>query len=638
MYESFYKLKEKPFSLLPDTDYLYLSRKHGTALALLEYSLLKQDGFCVISGEAGVGKTTLIRRLLAQHADRITIGLISNTLGSLGELLGWITVAFGLEYQDRTRSQLHDGFLQFLADQHAQNRQTVLIIDEAQNISAAMLAELQTLSKVIVGANQALKTILVGQLQLRATLRAPGLEHFTKHIVVDYHLGPLGRDETGEYIRHRLSVAGGDPGIFDDEACDAVFHYSGGIPRLTNLLCDNALACAQALKQTVVGADIVHTIMRDREARGTLPQFATGRAAGTPLQKMPATGELATEVLQALKHKAAVGEMPDASQPARAGLNDAGEDRQHAAIGKLINIENWPRNERRATIRHRMARPGGERLEWETIESRSSAAASVVPSASETMPNSGVERRSQAIDSEGVLSDDTAIADLEGREDMEKYQMIALTGDRRSRVFWGGAVMLGFTAGLLVAAILIGAAYLSMDLRAAPVGESLAPVAPLAPVAAKPPALLPPAPTPVAATQSVPAATPRSVDKARLRELRNERDAAITEARALQKERDAALAVAQARERAAKAELRAALAEERAQAALRRRSSPVVVEPSSVQAAAPAAHPKRVAEAALPVARRPSPPSVPSGASAVIKFSPNPCNGPAAKFLSTCKE
>ncbi len=103
MYESFFRLKEKPFSLLPDTGYLYLSRKHGTALALLEYCLLRQDGFCVISGEAGVGKTTLIRRLLSEYADRFTIGLVSNTQGSLGELLGWISVAFGLEYQDRTR-------------------------------------------------------------------------------------------------------------------------------------------------------------------------------------------------------------------------------------------------------------------------------------------------------------------------------------------------------------------------------------------------------------------------------------------------------------------------------------------------------------------------------------------------------
>ncbi|MHB8347004.1 MAG: AAA family ATPase [Acidiferrobacterales bacterium] len=623
MYESFYRLKEKPFSLLPDTGYLYLSRKHGTALALLEYCLLRQDGFCVISGEAGVGKTTLIRRLLAQHSDRFTIGLISNTQGSLGELLGWISIAFGLEYQGRTRSQLYEDFLRFLADQRARDRQTVLIIDEAQNISPAMVAELRVLSKPNTGSGTSLKTILVGQSQLLATLRAPGLEQFAKHIAVDYHLGPLGRDETGEYIRYRLSVAGGDPGLFDDEACDAVFHYSGGIPRLINLLCDNALASAHAMERAAVGADIVHAVMRDREARGTLPQFGVWPVADE-LQQKESDAAWAFEALPALKHGVAGGVLP-AVRPTQPGLKDESAETRRDSFSKLVSMEKWPRNERRKTMAHQVTGAADGRSGPGAFVSRLSRGTADVLPVSPARPSSVADWRRQATGPEDVSPDNATDADHKKGGNMENYGMVPIAADRRSRVYWGVAIMMGFIAGLLVAAILLGAVYLSSGRRASPAGHSRASMAPHVPVVVLPPVAAP----------AVPAVPPASLaaEKSRLRELRNERNAAIAEARTLQKERDAALAVAKARERAAQAELRAALAQERAQAVLRQR----LAEEKVRRVVVPVAVAKSTAKAP-PQIRRPAP--VPAAATVpkILKFSPNPCNGPAAKFLSTCKE
>ncbi len=359
---------------------------------------------------------------------------------------------------------MYEDFLRVLADQHAPDRQTVLIIDEAQNISAAMVAELQVLSKVSAGSSRSLKTVLIGQPQLRATLGLPGLEQFARYIAVDYHLGPLSRADTGEYIRHRLSVAGGDPGIFDDEACDAVFHYSGGIPRLTNLLCDNVLACAYALRRITVGADIVHSVMREREACGTLPQFATRPAAEALRETMPVAAPAAEE--QPMRKRGAVGGV----LPVQPELNDEAADPQRGAVSRLVGMENWPRNERRAAVVHQVMRTGGGRSGREAFGSHSSLGTTDVASASPAGPGSGDQPRPLTTGPEGGSPSDITATDLEGGEGMGNYRMAPLAADRRPRVFWGTAVMLGFVAGLLVAVILIGELYLDMGRNRLPLG------------------------------------------------------------------------------------------------------------------------------------------------------------------------
>jgi general secretion pathway protein A len=274
MYRSFYGLKEKPFSLLPDPAYLYLSKQHEVAMTLLEYSLENQAGFCVISGKAGTGKTTLLRRLLNQIGNDVSIGLISNTHHSFGELLRWILQAFGLEDTGKTRAQLHQIFVDYLIGQYAKNRRTMLIIDEAQNMSSDALEELRMLSNINSEKDLLLQVILVGQSPLREILRRPELEQFAQRIAVDYHLESLSQEETRGYIRHRIIVAGGEHDLFSEDACDVVFEHCGGIPRLINLLCDYALVYAYASQSAVVTGELVEQVLRERKKYGALPVFA----------------------------------------------------------------------------------------------------------------------------------------------------------------------------------------------------------------------------------------------------------------------------------------------------------------------------------------------------------------------------
>src|SRR5437867_1103866 len=272
MYEAFYGFREKPFSILPDPSFLYLSRKHRMALDLLEYGMMNQAGFNVITGEIGTGKTTLIRYVLNQLDRDVTVGLISNTHHSFGELLQWILFAFKLEYRGKEKVEMFQDFLDFLIQQYRQNKRTLLIVDEAQNMSVDTLEELRMLSNVNADKDQVLQVILVGQAGLRDTLRRSGMRQFAQRIAVDYHLDPLDRQETRTYIRHRIAVAGGhDLMLFDDAACDAVYEHSQGIPRLINLLCDTALVYGFAEQKIRVDACIVDDVAHDKQKGGIFP-------------------------------------------------------------------------------------------------------------------------------------------------------------------------------------------------------------------------------------------------------------------------------------------------------------------------------------------------------------------------------
>lgn len=271
MYEKFYGFRGKPFSLLPDPEFLYLSKKHQMALTLLEYGLMNQASFSVITGDIGTGKTTLIRQLLNQMERDMVVGLITNTHPSFGELLQWILLAFNLECHSREKVDMYKTFMDFLIKQYAANRRIVLIIDEAQNMGPQALEELRMLSNVNSEKDQVLQVILAGQPGLRDSLRDPRLEQFAQRIAVDYNLTPLNFEETRAYIQHRLSIVGGDPGMFDDEACEAVFRYSGGIPRLVNLLCDTALVYGYAEQAPRIGAQLIEDVARDKQQSKIVP-------------------------------------------------------------------------------------------------------------------------------------------------------------------------------------------------------------------------------------------------------------------------------------------------------------------------------------------------------------------------------
>ena len=291
MYESFYKLSEKPFTLLPDPGFLFLSNKHRMALTLLEYGLMNQAGFTVISGDIGTGKTTLIRHLL-DHMDREhTVGLISNTHRSFGELLQWILLAFNLEYAHLDKVEMYRRFIDFIIDEYAHNRRVVLIVDEAQNMAAETLEELRMLSNVNADKDQALQVILVGQRELRDTLRRPDLVQFAQRISVDYHLEPLSEEETAGYIRHRIEVAGGNPRMFEEDACRAVYRYSNGVPRLINLLCDTALVYGYAEQHEQIDSTLVTDVAREKQQGGIFPTFHPA----TPVERARSRPDPATE-------------------------------------------------------------------------------------------------------------------------------------------------------------------------------------------------------------------------------------------------------------------------------------------------------------------------------------------------------
>ena len=285
MYESFYGLTEKPFTLLPDPEYLFLSPKHQRALTLLQYGLMNQAGFSVICGDTGAGKTTLIRRLLSELEENTTVGLITNTHQSFGELLNWVLMAFGLDGEGKSKSQMHHMFVNFLVEQYAQNRHTVLIVDEAQNMKADTLEELRMLSNINADKDQVLQVILAGQPALRETLRRPELMQFAQRIAVDYYLEALNEQETHDYIQHRLQVAGAQQTIFTDDACSAIYQYSGGTPRLINLLCDTALVYGYAEQRKTIDAALVHDVVREQHSNSIIPTFKTSQPHAT--DKLP---------------------------------------------------------------------------------------------------------------------------------------------------------------------------------------------------------------------------------------------------------------------------------------------------------------------------------------------------------------
>jgi type II secretory pathway predicted ATPase ExeA len=271
MYESFYGLRIHPFSLVPDPAFLYLGRKHKVALSLLEYGLLNHSAFTVITGEPGTGKTTLLNTILDRSEREVTLGVLSHTHAGLGSLLPWVLMTFGLDGKGLDSVELYRVFSGFLIQEHARHRQVVLVVDEAQNLGPAMLEELRLLSNLNDGRRHTLQIILSGQPNLRRLLQRPELVQLAQRIGVDYHLEPFGEEETPEYIRHRIKVAGGPVTLMSDLACRVAHRLTGGNPRLINQVCDVSLAYGFAEQVRHVIAPLVAKSAMDRSASKILP-------------------------------------------------------------------------------------------------------------------------------------------------------------------------------------------------------------------------------------------------------------------------------------------------------------------------------------------------------------------------------
>jgi len=273
MYERHFGFKVKPFALTPDPAFLYPSRQHAMALTMLEYGLESQAAFSLLTGDIGSGKTTLVRRLLRQLGDQVAVGLISNTHTGFGSIHGWALSAFGIVPTDDSEIAKYEALVDTFVTHYAEGRRTLLIIDEAQNLTTKVLEELRLLSNVNSEKDLILQVLLVGQPELRTKLAKPRLRQFAQRISVDFHLRPLDRTETHAYVRHRLQVAGGDTALFLPEAVEFVHARTGGVPRLVNQLCDFALVYAFADGRTTIDADLVAQVVRDRKSGHALPTF-----------------------------------------------------------------------------------------------------------------------------------------------------------------------------------------------------------------------------------------------------------------------------------------------------------------------------------------------------------------------------
>ena len=268
MYEAFFGLTKRPFTLRPDPTFLYLSSKHALALSMLEFGLTGQAGFIVVTGEIGSGKTTLIRHFLRHEDSHATIGVISNTHADFGDILQWVCQALNVETKVDTRSARYQAFATYVAGQFTAGNQVVLIVDEAQNLSTSALEELRLMSNIDLDHDHTLQIILVGQPELMKKLQEPGLRQFAQRIAAHYHLSPLTYPESCAYINHRLNVAGTTETVFDAWAMAAVYYFADGVPRVINSICDMAMVYAYALGQTVIGIDTVFSVVRDREKNG----------------------------------------------------------------------------------------------------------------------------------------------------------------------------------------------------------------------------------------------------------------------------------------------------------------------------------------------------------------------------------
>lgn len=275
MYESFYRLKAKPFALLPDSSFLYQGSEHQAAYSLLEYGLLSEAPFMVLTGDPGVGKTSLLQKLMAEHGTRHKIGLVTNARYDIEQLLPWILLSLGLSTKRLDPIEAYHLFSEFLSQESKRSRRVILVIDEAQSLGAELLEELRLLSNMNDGRTLKLQIILSGQPDLYTLLQRIDMTQFAQRIVVDYHLKPLSETDTANFIRHRLQVAGGRPALFTDQACVLVHRLSQGNPRLINQVADITLTYGYAEQASSITAKLVAQAALDRIKGRILPLVAT---------------------------------------------------------------------------------------------------------------------------------------------------------------------------------------------------------------------------------------------------------------------------------------------------------------------------------------------------------------------------
>jgi putative secretion ATPase (PEP-CTERM system associated) len=280
MYEAFYGLSAKPFQLNPDPSFYFASKQHRRAKAYLEYGVSRNEGFIVITGEIGAGKTMVLRSLIEglNGSNVITGHLVTTQLGA-EDTLRMVGAAFGFRVKDVPKSELLITLEAFLISQTSKGKRCLLIVDEAQNLTPRAVEELRMLSNFQFGNQALLQSFLVGQPEFREILQRPEMEQFRQRVAATCHIGPLDADETRQYIEHRLKCAGhAEPGLFDEAAVAGIFKASDGIPRRINAICDRMMLAGFLSGRPRLTVDDLNEVVAELRQENTVPRPATSSA------------------------------------------------------------------------------------------------------------------------------------------------------------------------------------------------------------------------------------------------------------------------------------------------------------------------------------------------------------------------
>jgi general secretion pathway protein A len=277
MYEQYYSLIEPPFSLTPDPKYFYRSESHHRAFELLQYAIHRREGFMIVYGEVGTGKTTLCRAVLDTIDKNVCTALLLNPFLSELDLLKTVLSDFAVPVPKSTSKQdLLNALNKFLISVLERDGRAVLIIDEAQNIPLATLEQIRIISNLETHNAKLLQIVLVGQLELTDVLAKPELRQLYQRISIKCELSALSADEVSQYIRHRLAIAGGGQSriIFTSDGLKEIYNYSGGIPRLINLIADRSLLAGMALSTTAMDRKVVREAVENLQLKKAKGGFA----------------------------------------------------------------------------------------------------------------------------------------------------------------------------------------------------------------------------------------------------------------------------------------------------------------------------------------------------------------------------